>query len=275
MIEEIFEKEREIINQALWKYLKEERIDPRVWEIISYSLLGAGKRLRPALVLWACEAFSKPYSLALKAACGVECLHAFSLVHDDLPGLDDSDLRRGKPALHKAFGVGDAILAGDALFCLGFQWIFENLKDAKVSDAASVLSEVGTFLGLKGLIGGQFDDIEPQERSFQEWLLLYERKTSCLFQLSLTLGSRIAGIDQGQVALLREYGRNLGLAYQLLDDILDSSENKSSLAKFLGMERARELTRDFTQKSLDSLKSFQGNPQKFINLIRYLEFLNG
>lgn len=267
-------KEKKFIDQALLYYIEEENFDPELKEIISYSLLGSGKRLRPILVLWACDAFQKPRSLALKAACGVECLHAFSLVHDDLPGMDNSDTRRGKPSVHKAFGVGKAILAGDALLCLGIKWITQGLKEAQVPHALEILVEVGNTLGIPGLIGGQFEDISFKPKTFEEWLSLYEKKTARLFQFSLALGAWISGIDEGQIKVLREYGKYLGIAFQLRDDIMDLSKSEPNLVKEIGREKAKNLVKDFTQLAIASLDHFSGNREMLVSLARFLELRN-
>ncbi|MGB9552860.1 MAG: polyprenyl synthetase family protein [bacterium] len=264
-------KEKTFIDQALLYYLDEENFDFDLKEMISYSLLGSGKRLRPILVLWICDAFQKPRSLALKAACGIECLHAFSLVHDDLPGMDNSDFRRGKPSVHKAFGVGNAILVGDALLCLGIKWIAQGLKEAQVSHALEILIEADNTLGIPGLIGGQFEDISSKQRTFEEWLSLYEKKTARLFQFSLTLGAWISGTDEEQIKMLREYGKYLGIAFQLRDDIMDFSKGEPNLVKEIGREKAKNLVKDFTQLAITSLDRFSGNREMLVSLARFLE----
>ncbi|MCR4433559.1 MAG: polyprenyl synthetase family protein [Caldiserica bacterium] len=274
MIEEILEKEKEYIDQALLQFLKEEAFEPATYEMVSYPLLSSGKRLRPILVLWACDAFLKPRSLALKAACGIECLHAFSLVHDDLPGMDNSDTRRGKPSVHKAFGVGNAILVGDALLCLGIKWIAEGLREAHVPNAVEIVAETGDILGIPGLIGGQFEDIALKEKTLEEWIFLYERKTARLFQFSLKLGAWISGANESQIKVLYEYGRYLGIAFQLIDDIMDFSKDEPSLAKAIGREMTRKLASNYVQRAISALDGFKGNRERFECLVKYLEHRN-
>jgi geranylgeranyl diphosphate synthase type II len=271
MIEQLLKKEKEFIDQALLSYLEEENFPPHFGEMLSYALMGSGKRLRPILVLWTCDAFLKPRSLALRAACGIECLHAFSLVHDDLPGMDNSDFRRGKPSVHKAFGVGNAILVGDALLCLGIKWIAQGLEEARVPQPLEVLVEAGNALGIPGLVGGQFEDISFKQRTLEEWLSLYEKKTARLFQFSLALGAWLSGIDGEQIKVLREYGRYLGIAFQLKDDFMDLSKNEPNLVKEIGREKAQSLIGNFTQLAISSLERLEGNREMFVDLARYLE----
>ncbi len=239
MMVELYQSVRVSVDQALVRFLKEEGFPPIVADPLSYVLLGSGKRLRPVLLIWAAEVFGKPAARVLKAACGVECLHTFTLVHDDLPGLDDADLRRGQPSCHKAFGIGPAILTGDALFALGVQWIAQNLQQEETLHATRVLAQIGEMFGGRGIIGGQFDDIGSRERTVEEWNTLYQWKTSKLFQLALLLGGTLAGACREHLSALAEYGLHLGLAFQMCDDLLDLESGEPSMARQLGESQAK------------------------------------
>lgn len=236
---ERYQSVRSFIDQALVRLLQEECFSPIVADPLAYVLLAAGKRLRPALLLWAAEVFGKPAARVVQAACGVECLHAFTLVHDDLPGLDDADLRRGKPSCHKAFGIGPAILAGDALFALGVQWIAQNLQQEETGHSAGVMAQVAEVFGGRGIIGGQFDDIRSPERTIEEWNALYHWKTAKLFQLALQLGGTLGGARREDLRALADYGLHLGLAFQMCDDLLDLESGEPSLVRQLGESQAR------------------------------------
>ncbi len=272
MIERDLLKKKSWIDEALEDLLKAENLAPSSLEILSYVLLGEGKRLRPAFVLWAVESFAGDPSWALKGACGMECLHAFSLVHDDLPGLDDSPVRRGRPSCHRAFSLGQAILAGDALFALGFEWIAENLLQERIAECGGILKEVAQACGPAGMIGGQFEDISLCQRNLEEWLSLYEKKTARLFQLSLSLGASIVRAEARQIEILRKFGLHFGLAFQLLDDLADEGSTEGpSLIRSLGRAEGRQLFRGFLLKAREALGGFRGDPAAFLSLVNYLE----
>jgi geranylgeranyl diphosphate synthase type II len=268
---ELYQSVRISIDQALAHFLQEERFPPIVHDPLAYVLLGAGKRLRPILVLWAAEIFGKPANRVLRAACGVECLHAFTLVHDDLPGLDDADMRRGQLSCHEAFGIGPAILTGDALFALGVQWIAQNLQAEEISSSGRVLAQIGEVFGGKGIIGGQFDDIGFRERTIKEWNTLYQWKTSKLFQLALQLGGTLAGACQEHLSALLEYGLHLGLAFQMCDDLLDLESGEPSLVKQLGERQAKIMIAEETGLAQIALTPLPQRASVLSDLAVYLQ----
>jgi geranylgeranyl pyrophosphate synthase len=201
----------------------------------------------------------------------VECLHAFSLVHDDLPGMDNADQRRGKPSAHRLFGVGEAILVGDALFALGFQLIARSLAALPASEACQLMEEACRAVGAEGMIGGQFVDIAPRQRDEEGWRRLNERKTARLFQLALRLGVALGGGDERQQRILQHYGLQLGLAFQLVDDLLDfPSEDNLSWAAALGSDEAWRRVKEHSRSALDSLEGFPGEPRFLRMLVPFL-----
>jgi geranylgeranyl pyrophosphate synthase len=268
---ELYQSVRISVDQALVRLLQEECFPPIVHDPLTYVLLGAGKRLRPALLLWAAEVFGKPAARVLRAACGVECLHAFTLVHDDLPGMDDADMRRGKPSCHKAFGIGPAILTGDALFALGVQWVAQNLQQEETLNSGRVLAQIGEAFGGRGIIGGQFDDIGSRERTIKEWNALYQWKTSKLFQLALQLGGTLGGACQEHLSALVEYGLHLGLAFQMCDDLLDLESGEPSLVKQLGESQAKIRIAEETELAQRALMPLSQRASVFSDLAVYLQ----
>jgi len=209
---------------------------PLLREAIAYSLLAPGKRLRPMLVLLATEACGGKLEDALPAACAVEMVHAFSLVHDDLPAMDDDDLRRGRPTCHKKFGEAIAILAGDALLALAFEVLAKQVRPPEV--AAACCAALAEAAGPAQLAGGQADDILPCPEAADEQSLqaIHERKTGAMIRVSLRLGALVAGASSEQVEALDQFGRRLGLAFQITDDLLDVRGSEATLGKRVGKD---------------------------------------
>ncbi len=208
-------------------------------EAIRYSLLAPGKRLRPLLVLWACEACRGDLAAALPAACAVEMIHTYSLIHDDLPAMDDDNLRRGQPTCHKQFGEGIAILAGDALLALAFEVLSEDIEPA---DRAAVCCGVlAHAAGATELVGGQADDLAGEFFCGGLDVLesIHRRKTGAMFCAALQLGAISAGASDGERQMLDAYGKNLGLAFQIVDDLLDVNGDAAELGKNTGKDAGR------------------------------------
>ncbi len=208
-------------------------------EAIRYSLLAPGKRLRPLLVLWACEACGGQVEAALPAACAVEMVHAYSLIHDDLPAMDDDDLRRGRPTCHKQFGEATAILAGDALVTLAFEVLAKGVHPPEV--AAKCCAELAEAAGAENLVGGQADDMKGGSGDHDAETLesIHCRKTGAVIGVSLRLGALVAGADPTQIEVLEQYGRRLGLAFQITDDLLDVRGEQGAAGKRVGKDADR------------------------------------
>jgi geranylgeranyl diphosphate synthase type II len=208
-------------------------------EAIRYSLLSPGKRLRPMLVLAAAEACGGDRDAAMPAACAVEMVHAYSLVHDDLPAMDDDDLRRGRPTCHKQFGEATAILAGDALLTLAFGVLARGVQPPPVAaECCAVLAEAA---GATELVGGQADDLAGQftDGGLEALEAIHCRKTGAMFIASLRLGALVAQASREQVRALSEYGRCLGLVFQITDDLLDVRGDAAAMGKRAGKDSGR------------------------------------
>ena len=210
-------------------------------DAMRHAVLGGGKRMRPLMACAACEAFSGSFKAALPAACGLEFIHAYSLIHDDLPAMDDDELRHGQAATHVAFGEANAILAGDSLHSLAFQSLAEapGLSQAAKLRCITLLS---TAAGWPGMAGGQCLDIaaEGENLSLARLEALHSAKTGALIAASLMIGAYCAEVepDDPRLALLRTFGQRIGLAFQIVDDILDVTESSQTLGKPAGSDDA-------------------------------------
>jgi geranylgeranyl diphosphate synthase, type II len=231
---------RDQVDRALVEYTKFDAGCPaQLGEAIRYSLLAPGKRLRPMLVLLAAEACRGDIEAALPAACAVEMVHTYSLVHDDLPAMDDDDLRRGRPTCHKAFGEAVAILTGDALLTLAFEILARDMRPpATAARACAVLARAA---GACELVGGQADDLAGQfsAGSVEALEAIHRRKTGAMFLASLELGALAAGADDAQRRALEEYGRRIGLVFQITDDLLDVRGDAAAMGKRAGKDSQR------------------------------------
>jgi len=211
---------------------------PRLREAMRYSLLAPGKRLRPMLALMAADACGGDSQAAMPVACAVEMVHAYSLIHDDLPAMDDDDLRRGRPTCHKVYGEALAILAGDALLTLAFGVLAGRVRPAEV--AAACCASLAAAAGACQLVGGQADDMAgPTRGGIAALESIHSRKTGAMIRVSLRLGAMVAGASRDQLAALDEYGRRLGLAFQVTDDLLDVRSDEATAGKRVGKDAAR------------------------------------
>jgi len=225
-----------------------EEAAPRLLEAMRYALLAPGKRLRPALVLWAADACGGSWEAAAGAAVAVEMIHAYSLVHDDLPAMDDDDLRRGRPTCHRAFDEATAILCGDALQACAFETLAREMPPQTAARACLVLARAS---GAEALVGGQSDDLATERGWIPDstaapaaervaWLeRIHRRKTGALFLAALELGGLSAAADPAQLAMLAAYGRCFGLAFQIADDLLDAEGDEAAMGKRVGKDADR------------------------------------
>jgi len=206
-----------------------------IHEAMRYSVFAGGKRFRPALVRAAGQVFEADEASILDVACGIELIHTYSLIHDDLPCMDDDDLRRGKPTLHKVHGEGIAVLAGDALYALALEVIAR-------SGTLEIVEEVARATGTEGMIGGQAADIllEGKEITAADLEFIHSHKTGSLITACLTSGSRLGNATEHELDLVRTFGSAMGLAFQIVDDVLDETGDSEELRKTAGADRKRD-----------------------------------
>lgn len=256
-----------LIEPALEKYLSRETGEgyDRIFEAAKYSAMAGGKRLRPVIVLEFCRLCGGDIEKALPFACALEMIHTYSLIHDDLPCMDNDDLRRGRPTCHKAFDEATAVLAGDGLLTAAFETA-SAAKDVPAETIVRCIRILGENAGMNGMIGGQV---------LGELRLLQKLKTGCLLRAACELGCAAAGAtDEDTLARARAYGEKLGLAFQIEDDILDiegdaatlgksigkdAASEKSTFPSLLGLEECRELAAKLTEEAVDAVKPLDGH----------------
>ena len=227
-----------LVDRALNRFLPKESVKPvTIHKAMRYSIFAGGKRLRPVLVIAAAEACGGKLDSALPAACAVECIHTYSLIHDDLPCMDDDDLRRGRPTNHKVFGDGIAVLAGDALLTVAFE-ILAKAATTKRYSTAAVITELAHASGSRWLVGGQVADLEGEGKklSGSELQYIHRCKTAALLTSSIRLGAMSANATDAQLKALTTFGQSVGLAFQVIDDILDVTQSSEKLGKTAGKD---------------------------------------
>ena len=229
---------KQVVNENLDKFLKIQYPE-QIWESMRYSVLADGKRIRPVLALEACRVLSGDYKTAIPTACAIEMLHAQSLIHDDLPCMDNDDYRRGKLTNHKVFGESTAVLAGDALLSFAPQVIIQH-TNADAKTVLRVLEEFVINAGALRLIGGQVVDIDSEGKEISKETLdyIHNNKTGALFKLTLRAGAILAGADEAKIDALTQYAEKIGLAFQISDDILDETASYEELGKTPGKDKA-------------------------------------
>jgi geranylgeranyl diphosphate synthase type II len=275
------------VNRALDKFLPRATTKPAtIHKAMRYSLFAGGKRMRPAVLLAAAEACGGSEKDAMPLACAVECIHTYSLIHDDLPAMDNDDFRRGKPTNHKVFGEGIAVLAGDALLTQAFE-IAAQCKGWPRYSHRDIVLEIAKASGSLQLIAGQVADLEGEGKKISAPQLKYihERKTSALLCCSVRLGGMSANCTAAQLKALTDFGYNVGLAFQIIDDILDITQTTEQLGKtagkdtaaqkatypsIVGMEKSRALAKQLTNRAFAALKIFKGKAVALEALADYL-----
>jgi geranylgeranyl diphosphate synthase type II len=287
---EIYASERrEWVDKALDSYLPRADEPPaNLHAAIRYSLFIGGKRLRPLLALAGAEVAGADPELALPLACALECIHTFSLIHDDLPAIDNDDLRRGHPTNHKVYGEAVAILAGDALLTLAFELIQECRFYASSEAVLDVIAMVSSASGTRGMVGGQVTDIECEGKSDLSIATvesIHARKTGALLSASLIAGARLGGASAELLASLREYGHHMGLAFQITDDLLDLQgdadrmgkpvgsdlkNDKATYPKILGIEASQALARESSDSAIAALADLGPEAEPLRALARYM-----
>ncbi len=286
-----FSEYQGMVNKELDSMLTVSDIpEKKVYDAMNYSLMVGGKRIRPILTLAFCDMLGGSIKNALTVGCAIECIHTYSLNHDDLPCMDNDDLRRGKPTCHKAFDEATATLAGDGLL----NFAFERLSDLSLYEDVShekilkVINYIGTCSGASGMIGGQIIDLEFENKEITDIEMLkylHSKKTGALIRCSCVAGVIVGGGDAEDIRKAEEFAEYLGLAFQIKDDILDyegdetllgkpigsDAENcKSTYVSVLGIDRAKELLAIYTDKAIMSLSSYGDNAKFLEELSEYL-----
>ncbi len=282
-----FEEDRLAVDAALERLLPAQTAPPSsVHTAMRYSVFAGGKRIRPILCLETARIFTSDVTPALHPACALEFIHTYSLIHDDLPALDNDDLRRGKPTCHKKFGEALAILAGDALLTLAFQTISATLAPSE--RCVSILSEVASAAGtINGMVGGQVADVEAEGKRVDPQTLEYihRSKTAALIRASISAGALCAGAGPEDVARLRRFGETIGWAFQVTDDILDVEESSAALGKtagkdmaqqkatypsVFGLERSHEIAKDLATKAIAELIPYAERASRLREIAEFL-----
>lgn len=280
---------REWVDSALDGYLpKADEPPANLHAAIRYSLFIGGKRLRPILALAGAEVAGADPKIALPLACALECIHTFSLIHDDLPAIDNDDLRRGHPTNHKVYGEAAAILAGDALLALAFELIQKCRERARAEAVLDAIAMVSTASGTRGMVGGQVTDIECEgatDLGISTVESIHERKTGALLSVSLLAGARLAEAGPSLIAALAEYGRRVGLAFQITDDLLDLQgdtvrtgksggsdlrHDKATYPKVLGIAESQALARESADAAVAALAGLGAEAEPLRALARYM-----
>ena len=275
-LKKYLDQEREIIDEALNQYLPPETEYPQtIHEAMRYSVFAGGKRLRPILVIAAAEVVGGRAEKVLPTACAIELIHTFSLIHDDLPAIDNDDYRRGKLTCHKVFGENMAILAGDGLLTHAFQLLAQNSEIKTINKEAMplVIREVAAAIGTLGLIGGEVVDIqsEGKEVDLPRLEYIHSHKTGALIAISLKVGAMLVDAPQEEIEALFQYGKSIGLAFQIVDDILnvegdevqlgkpvgsDLRQKKATYPALLGIEESRQRARRLVEEAKKELEIF-------------------
>ena len=262
---------------------------PVIFEAVRYSLLAGGKRIRPVLCMAAAEAVGCRADVVLPAACALEMIHTYSLIHDDLPAMDDDDYRRGRPTSHKVFGEDIAILAGDALLTEAFGLLTDRkrmpgIPAERILDAAREIAEAA---GSSGMVGGQVMDVraEGREAGLETLYAIHRRKTGALLRVSLRAGAILAGADGRDLASLSDYGESIGLAFQIADDILnvegdpalmgkgtgsDAARGKITFPALMGIDASRARAEKLVLEAVTSLASFNERAAPLRAIARYI-----
>ena len=286
---ELLQRKNRVENILIEYFRDKQGHQKTVVESMEYSINAGGKRLRPILLIEVCKLLGGNEEDALTFACAVEMIHTYSLIHDDLPAMDDDDFRRGKPTNHKVYGEGVAILAGDGLLNLAFETMLEKiLENPKLMDrGVRAMHIISNASGVKGMIGGQVVDLESEGKRIDEETLefIHLTKTSAMIEASIKAGAVIGGATEKQYTELENYGRSIGLAFQIVDDILDVTGDEEKLGKkvgsdidnekstypsLYGIEKSKKMAAELFEKSLRSLEIFDGQADFLRELVEFL-----
>jgi len=283
-------KKKNAVDRALEKLVPPAKTFPSsVHEAMRYSLFAGGKRVRPVLALAAAEALGAPAAGLLPVAGALELIHTYSLIHDDLPAMDDDDFRRGRPTCHKVYGEAMAVLAGDGLLNMAFEILSDprHMKTIPANRRLAIIREISVASGVLGMVGGQVVDIqsEGKEVDFQTLEYIHTHKTGALIRSSVRAGALYARAGKRQFAALTRYGELAGLAFQIADDILDLTGTREEIGKdagsdlkkgkktfpsFYGIEESRSKAREVADIAIQSLKDFDRKAEPLRELAKYI-----
>jgi geranylgeranyl diphosphate synthase type II len=280
-------EKKQLVEQKLDLLVANNNEVPVITEAMRYSLFAGGKRLRPILSLMSCELFSGNEEEVLPFACCIEMIHTYSLIHDDLPAMDNDDLRRGKPTNHKVFGEGYAVLAGDALLNHAFETMTGIIEKNPRLEYIRTIDIICKSAGISGMIGGQCIDLYSENKSIDLDTLksMHAKKTGALITASLVTGAIISGTDEVNIKNIMEYGELIGLAFQVTDDILDVSGSEEKLGKntnkdvkfhksnfisFYGLEKSRQIAKELVEKAKLKLESYGRRGHYLCELADYI-----
>lgn len=257
MLKDEWQKKRALVEEALVRELREkDAFDARLTEAMKYSLMAGGKRLRPVLLMAAADAAGGRGEDYLPAACALEMIHTYSLIHDDLPAMDNDDYRRGKPTNHVVYGAGLATLAGDALLTMAFETLTRQ-EGVPAATLLRVVREVGVAAGANGMVGGQALDLASEGKRIDRETLyrMHMAKTGALFRVAIRAGAILAGAGDGTLSAFTEYADAFGLAFQITDDILDVTGDEKTIGKPVGSDERNHKSTYVTLTSLDEAKT--------------------
>lgn len=280
-------EKRRLVEQSLEELVKKNDEIPVITEAMRYSLFAGGKRLRPILSLMACELFDGDMEEVLPFACSIEMIHTYSLIHDDLPSMDNDDFRRGKPTSHKVFGEGFAVLAGDALLNHAFETMAKEILRNPKTGFIRALDVISRASGISGMIGGQCIDLYYENKSIDIDTLknMHGKKTGALISASLSVGALIAEAPDEHVANVSEFGKLIGLAFQIADDILDvegtiaklgkntkkdMEQKKSNFISFYGLEKSKQIAADIIKEAKMKLEVYGEKGYYLSELANYI-----
>lgn len=287
MMKAYMQRKMDLINEQLTKmYPENQALNTALAQSMNYSLMAGGKRLRPILIMAAADALGVDGEKFLRVATSIEFIHTYSLIHDDLPAMDNDDYRRGKLTNHKVFGEDLAILAGDALLTMAFEIIATD-KDIDDKTKVKLITELSIASGAEGMVGGQVIDMQSENKAIDMATLkkMHAAKTGALFCAAIRMGAILAGANDKQLADLTEYARQFGLAFQITDDILDVTGDEATIGKPVGsdeknhkstyvtlgsLESAQNLAKEAVDKAKLSLQDFDDNADFLRSLVDYL-----
>lgn len=290
MLKNHLKSRRELIDSKIEFYLNKLEYPNVIAEGMRYSVLNGGKRLRPILLLMVLDLYKKDLKLGIPSAVAIELIHSYSLVHDDLPALDNDDYRRGKLTTHKKFGEAEAILIGDALLTHSFSIVADESEGVEASKLLKIIGKISRYAGINGMIGGQMVDIESEKKkvSLETLEYIHTNKTGKLLKLPVEIGAIISDATKEEYAALEKYSELIGLAFQIKDDILDIEGDfekigkpvgsdleleKTTYPSIFGIEKSKQILKDVVEEAKNSLGVFQKERVRmFVELADYIAF---